>query len=162
MDNNIKTPFFTIAESYAWLIVDMQVEQSISYVILYMRFDAKYTYTHKVRIGNNYSYKAPGGGEFVDDNFACAENVTRVGTVGIYNCMRIVYGRYLSVQTMDKSTTSYLPIMDMTIGFTEDRKSLALSSKRSTLKRLYDEHLVIASYRLKQQVGFTNKILSPK
>jgi hypothetical protein len=86
-----------------------------------MKYDAQLMNTHKVRIGNHYSYLAPGI-EFTDLNSACAENVTRVGKMITYNCMAILYGRYLTVQTMDSSNFSNLTIMDMTIGFTEDRK----------------------------------------
>ncbi len=76
-----------------------------------------------VRIGSKYLYQAPGGVAFMANNSLCGENVTRVGTTTItYNCMKILYGRYLSVQSTDGSSSSNLTIMDMTIGFTQGRK----------------------------------------
>ncbi len=123
LDNNLNTPFFTNYEKNAWLIIDMQVEQKISYVTMYMQFDAQYTYTHVVQIGNTYPYRSAAQPLFAS-NPPCAD-VFRNGKISIYNCMTL-YGRYLSVQTMDSSNTSYLTIMDMTIGFTEDRKRNAV------------------------------------
>jgi len=122
LDFNLNTPFYTIEEKFAWLIVDMQVMQKISFVILYMKNNAQATNTPWVRIGSRYLYQAPGGTAFMANNSLCAENVTRVGTIITYNCMKILYGRYLSVQSNDNSSSSNLTIMDMTIGFTQDRK----------------------------------------
>jgi len=90
LDFNLNTPFYTIEEKFAWLIVDMQVMQKISFVILYMKNNAQATNTPWVRIGSRYLYQAPGGTAFMANNSLCAENVTRVGTIITYNCMKIL------------------------------------------------------------------------